>query len=48
VAHWVVDYYATALERMVSYARSTNNGAQADQLAALASQVRAALGIGQQ
>jgi hypothetical protein len=48
VAHWVVDYYATALEHMVSYARSTNNSAQADRLAALASKVRVALGIDRQ
>ena len=47
LAHWVQDYYVTALERMVSYARSTNNSAQADRWAALASQVRAALGVGQ-
>jgi hypothetical protein len=48
VAHWVVDYYATALERMISYARSTNNSAQADRLTALANRVRAALGIDRQ
>src|SRR5205085_1950518 len=47
VAHWVLDYYPLALDRLAAYAQSANQPDQATQYHAQATAVRAALGLPQ-